>query len=334
MLRRAVYLLLTVALLLVGGCLPFAQARPPASGEPGVPLPDTSAQQALVRQYLELLAAERYADAWQLLSPDRQRRQPVASFEADWRARGRVALGRVGERFLWPADLDEVRADVWRDRPDGSGALERWRFWLAHLGSSVRVAEERPLDPTASSALSRSPEDVVHRFVIANYGRLWLRTITILHQEPFADGQVVIFRVLNPLLDRRTDPTPTAIVLFLRPHATGWEMAGGGGIGTIAEMDRYAVACAWTWLQFGADEPTEAAFSCTIEDPRVAVLELESVEGHHWVADVRGRRAVVFPYAWDMGSTWPAQQPRTIRLFDAAGRALDLPTSPVAGERP
>jgi hypothetical protein len=144
----------------------------------------------------------------------------------------------------------------------------------------------------------------------------------------------VIFRVLNPLLDRRPDPTSTAILLFLQPHGSGWQIAGGGGIGTIAEMDRDAVACAWTWLRFNTDQPTEAAFSCTIEDPRIAVIELDSVEGHRWVADVRGRRAVVFPYAWDMQSKWPAQQPRAIRLFDAAGRGLNLPTSPVAGEGP
>lgn len=41
----------------------------PASG--AWMLPDTSAQQAVVRQYLDLLAAERYPDAWRLLTPSR-----------------------------------------------------------------------------------------------------------------------------------------------------------------------------------------------------------------------------------------------------------------------
>jgi len=85
--------------------------------------------------------------------------------------------------------------------------------------------------------------------------------------------------------------------------------------------------------RFIAGEPTMAAFYCTVEDARVATIELDTVEGHRWRADVRGRRAVIFPYVWDMQSKWPTQQPRTIRLFGAAGQALNLPTSPLAGER-
>src|SRR5207302_8473459 len=103
-------------------------------------------------------------------------------------------------------------------------------------------------------------EEAVQRYVVGNYGPLWLPTVTILHQEPFVDGQVLVFRVLNPLLDGRAEPTPTAILIFLWPHDDGYQMAGGGAIGTIAEMDRYALACAWTWLRFIAGEPTIAAF--------------------------------------------------------------------------
>ena len=333
MVHSVVHPATAVALLLGAACVPVGRTSPPGTSASAAPLPDTSAQQALVHEYLDLVAAERYADAWQLLTPDRQRPEPPAAFEGAWRARGRLALGRVGGRFLWPADVDEVRADAWLDRPDGSGALERWSFRLALVGSTWRVVEERPLGPTGPATLPRSPDEAVRRFVIANYGPLWLPTVTILHQEPFADGHVVAFRVLNPLLDRRAEPTPTAILLFLRPRSDGWAFGGGGGIGTIAEMDRYAVACAWTWLRYGTGEPTVAAFYCTVEDPRGAAIELDSVEGHRWRADVRGRRAVLFPYAWDLQAKWPTQQPRAIRLVDAAGQALDLPTSPLAGER-
>src|SRR5919204_5099999 len=98
-------------------------------------------------------------------------------------------------------------------------------------------------------------------------------------------------------------------------------MAGGGAIGTMAPMDRYAASCAWTWLRFvdaQSGEPNTAAFYCTVEDPRVATLELERVEGGIPRTSVSGRRAAVFPYARDRERPWPAQQPKAIRLFDAA----------------
>ena len=110
-------------------------------------------------------------------------------------------------------------------------------------------------------------------------------------------------------------------------------MAGGGSIGTIIEMGRYAVACAWTWLRFIAGPPTVAAFYCTVEDPRVAAIELERADGAVQRVDVVGKRAVVFPYAWDMPSKWPAQQPHAIRLFDTTGAPLALMTSLSAGDR-
>ncbi len=48
--------------------------------------------------------------------------------------------------------------------------------------------------------------------------------------------------------------------------------------------------------------------------------------------EVASKRAVVFPYPWDMQTKWPPQQPRAIRLFDTAGALLALTTSPVAGQ--
>jgi hypothetical protein len=54
----------------------MATAWQPSDAQPlAVPgdywmLPDTSAQQAVVRRYLDLLSEERYADAWELLTPE------------------------------------------------------------------------------------------------------------------------------------------------------------------------------------------------------------------------------------------------------------------------
>jgi hypothetical protein len=161
---------------------------------------------------------------------------------------------------------------------------------------------------------------------------MYLAGFKVLHEEPFEDGRVVIFRTPNPLVDRfadrrEQDLRSTAILLFARRDGSGCAVAGGGVIGTVVLMDRHAVACAWTWLRFAEDAPTVAAFYCTVEDPRVAAIELETVEGHTWRAEVNGQRAVVFPYAWDLHSRWPAQQPRALRLFAAAGRPLELSTS-------
>ena len=183
--------------------------------------------------------------------------------------------------------------------------------------------------------MASTPTDLARTYVVANYGSLWLATLEVLQQEAFEDGQVVVFRVLNPLLEPKTaGPRPTAILLFARPQDGGWRMAGGGGIGTMVEMDRSAVGCAWTWLRFIAGEPTVAAFYCTVEDPHVAAIELERVDGAVQRREVVGQRAAVFPYAWDMGTKWPAQQPRAIRLFDTAGAPLALATSPTQGQQP
>jgi hypothetical protein len=42
-----------------------------------------------------------------------------------------------------------------------------------------------------------------------------------------------------------------------------------------------------------------------------------------------GKQAVFFPYAASFHTPWPSQHPAAIRLFDAADRPLDLPTTPV-----
>jgi hypothetical protein len=183
----------------------------------------------------------------------------------------------------------------------------------------------------SAGTLPRSPEEAVWQYVAGTWGPLSLPTLALRDQEPFADGQVVVFRVLHPLLNQRPNPTPAAILLFLQPHGRSWDMAAGGAIGTIAGMDRYAVSCAWTWLRDIVGEPTVAAFYCTVEDPRVTAIELERVDGAVQRVDATGKRAVLFPYAWEMRMKWTAQQPRAIHLLDAAGAPLALATSPVAG---
>ena len=64
-----------LVLVLSVACVPSWLAQVPVGSPSPTPLPDTSAQQAVVHQYLDLVAAERYADAWQLLTPERQRRE-------------------------------------------------------------------------------------------------------------------------------------------------------------------------------------------------------------------------------------------------------------------
>jgi hypothetical protein len=49
-------------------------------------LPDTTGQLALARRYLSLVAETRYADAWQLLTRERQVAEPLDEFVSAWRA--------------------------------------------------------------------------------------------------------------------------------------------------------------------------------------------------------------------------------------------------------
>ncbi|MBV8716197.1 MAG: hypothetical protein JOZ65_14130 [Chloroflexi bacterium] len=51
-------------------------------------LPHSSVQEALVRQYLDLVAAERYAQAWQPLTPEPPAARTPEAFAAECGARG------------------------------------------------------------------------------------------------------------------------------------------------------------------------------------------------------------------------------------------------------
>lgn len=311
----------------------------PASGAWMVP--DTSAQKAVVRQYLDLLAAERYADAWRLLSPSRQSDQSLDQFMTVWQLRGRVVVtegrGSLAKTLLWPAAVDQVRARFWVQEPH-SGGEQIWSFVVVRSGGAWRIGEEQNLGALAVDLPpDGSPVEAVEHAVRVRYGPIWLPSVTILHNEPYEDGRVIIFRVLNPLLEpTEGGPHPTAIMYYLRPGQGGWSFAGGGTIGTIVVTGVSPVACAWTWLRFPvSDDPDDsatAAFYCTIEDSRVATIELERVDGTVQRTNVLGKQSVVFPYTASFHTPWPAQHPAAIRLFDAAGQPLDLPTSPVESE--
>lgn len=174
-----------------------------------------------------------------------------------------------------------------------------------------------------------SPADLARRQVVFIYGGLnGLRTMEILDQQPFEDGQLVTFRVLNTHM--KPSPRPTAIIVFAHPLSPfGWEAIGGGSIGTVAAMDtNEAVSCAWEWLRPTA--PTIAGFYCVVQDRRVATIELIRVDGGVQHVQLSGRRVAVFPYPWDFGARWPAQQPQALRLYDENGGLLNLPTSPLA----
>ena len=89
-----------------------------------------------------------------------------------------------------------------------------------------------------------------------------------------------------------------------------------------------SVSCAWEWLRLTA--PTIAGFYCVVQDRRIAAIELTRVDGTVQRVELNGRRVAVFPYPWDFGARWPAQQPQALRLHDGNGALLDLPTSPLA----
>lgn len=304
-------------------------------------LPDTRAQQAVVDQYLHLLANGRYADAWRLLTPSRQAEQPLDRFTAAWQLRGKVFLpdgqSQWAKIFLWPAAIDNVRASF-VIRQKQSASEQRWSFTLAQSGGAWRIAGEQPDTALAAGEPSAgSPVEAIERAIRINYGPIYVPSITTLYDEPYEDGRVIIFRVLDPLLEPKEEgPLPAVILYYLRPDRGSWTIAGGGSIGTIIGTGIDPVACAWTWLRFpdsqSPDAPATAAFYCTVEDPRVATVELQRVDGAIQRADVLGKQAVVFPYPAAFQPLWPAQHPAAIRLFDASGRPLNLPTRPVGSQ--
>jgi len=293
---------------------------------------DTGPQQTVVRRYLDLIEADQYAAAWQMLTPERQQRQSVQLFEAAWRALGQVEYG-TGVPFLWPGAVDQIGAEVFLLKAN-SVARTDLAMSLAPVGGAWRIAAERR-EFVVDDPLPTSLPAEFRRGVGRGYGPLWASTVRVIDREPFEDGQIIIYRYLDPLLGSTPHVTaPIAMLEYARPTAGGWQALGGGAIGTLAAVDRYAVSCAWTWLRFGgaalADQPDLAAFYCIVADPRVATVELVRQDGAAMGQDVAGQQAVVFPYAWDFQSKWPAQQPRAIHLFDARGQPLALTTSPVA----
>jgi hypothetical protein len=233
----AITVLTALTVLFGAGCGPVrstSSAQAPMAPE----LPDTRPQLALVRQYVDLIAAERYTDAWQLISPVRQVLEPPEAFTANWRAWGHVGPEREGFPFLWAADVNQVRADLWLQDSTGSVSLQRVAFDLVQADGAWRVLDEHGRghhERTETSTIASVPVEVARGYVAVNYGPMWLQTLEVLAQEPFEGGQVVVFRVLSPSLDRKSEATPAAILLYARTQSGGWVMAGGGGIGTVAE---------------------------------------------------------------------------------------------------
>ncbi|MBV8716904.1 MAG: hypothetical protein JOZ65_17735 [Chloroflexi bacterium] len=113
-----------------------------------------------------------------------------------------------------------------------------------------------------------SPVEVAERFVLLNYGSSELDSFQVLHQEPFGDGQLVVFRFFNSRLSGGA--RPTAVLVRARPRGYIWEQAGGGAIGTVAVVDAgYAVSCAWTWIDLdGSAAASTAGFYCAVDDSR------------------------------------------------------------------
>jgi hypothetical protein len=226
-------------------------------------LSDTRAQQAVARRYLELLAADRDADAWHPLTPSRQSAQLLDQFTAAWQARGRVFMthGEVpyAKTFLWPAAVDMVHASFTLRKPH-MFEWQTWSFTVAQHGGSWRIGEEQFLGQLAvEDPPAGSPIEVVEHAVREGYGPIYAPSITILYDEPYEDGRVIIFRVLNPLLEPKEEGLrPSAILYYLLPDQGDWKFAGGGAIGTIVETGVVPVTCAWTWLHLPTIEQSQA----------------------------------------------------------------------------
>lgn len=171
---------LLVLLMTISGCaLPSLHAVAQPAGLAA--LPDTSAQQALVRQYVADLAAGRHADAWHLLTPQRQGRESVDQCAAQWRQR-EVILPKSGNLVIWPAAIDEIR--VWATVKGSRGAgREVIAFTLSKVDGQWRVADEKKTSPppnTAPGTLPTSPAAFARQSVAAEYGSLYLATFRML----------------------------------------------------------------------------------------------------------------------------------------------------------
>lgn len=354
---RSVFIMLIVVAMLVA-CSPSAPAggTPPA-GAPsrvapsGMPT-DAKKQEDLVRRYLALVGDGRYDEAWGLLSGARQRGESAARLADRWRTRGAVQLDRGGGAIVWLADEREIWARFWVAGGGGAGGVEEWSFALIEEDGAWRIDGEGRRVPGELSP-AQTPQDLAHAYITALFGPRWTATLVQLSDDPYADGRVLVFRLLDPTTGE--EPQPIAMPIVARP-AVGrgiWTLAGGGGLGSVAPVGRYAVSCARTWLSppgFAAGgepgsppavaaTPTAAldpgsrgvaAFFCTIEDPRVAALEVVRLGGETAQRPATGRGAVVFPF--DELSSTAGPCPQAIRLFTAAGEVLSLPTSPtIAG---
>lgn len=288
---------------------------------------DTATQQALVSNYLHLIHDHRYAEAWALLSPERQKREPLDRFVDDWRTRGEVSFAYPTALVTWPAAYDDVRAMVVLMH-ENSGGRETLDVKLVPVQGQWRIDDERVWGPSARSAPLAPPtvEGLIRDAVLFRWGSLWVPTMRILESEPFRDGRIVIYRALVPSNHDQDVIYREVVLEYARSYDGGWGFFGGGYIGTVIGIDpRDAVQCAWTWISL-ADGV--AGFYCLVQDPRVATVELVRTDGGVMRQDVNGRQAIVFPYSWDAShQRWPDQQPRAIRIFDSRGQSLDLPTS-------
>jgi len=324
--------LLCLALLFLGGCA--LRPRPPADGVGAADAlalavaRDTSAQQALVGDYLHLVHDHRYADAWELLSPERQKRESLDQLVASWRSRGEVSFAYPPALVTWPGAYDEVRAMVVLMR-ENDGSRTQMIFTLVPVQGNWRITGERAVLPSTGPEPPppRTIDQLIRHGIDTTWGSLWVPTARILEQEPFQDGQIVLYRVLVPSNDDQGSIYREVLLAFVRPYQGGWGFFGGGYIGTVISIDaRYAVQCAWTWISM---RDGVAGFYCLVQDPRIATVELVRKDGGVMRQLVNGRPAIAFPYLWDEGhKRWPDQHPRAIHLYDSRGRPLDLPMFP------
>ena len=356
---RSGFLLVTlIAAAMLVACSPAVPAGgvPPAGTATRVGLnaspTDTRERVGLVRRYLALVSERRYDEAWELLSAARRRGESAPRLADRWRARGAVQLDRGDGAAIWLADELEVRSRFWVDQSRGAGGIEQWSFTLIEEDGIWRIdAEGRwglgELSPAPT------PQDLARAYITALYGPLWAATLVQLSEDPYTDGHVLVFRLLDPTIGEVPQSVAMPIVALSAAGRGGWTLSGGGGLGSVAPVGRYAASCARTWLSppgfearggtalpsavaatpAATGEPGPrgvAAFFCTVEDPRVATVEVVLPGGAVERRPAAGRQAVVFPFQDRAGAAVPC--PQAIRLFDVSGEILPLPTSPEIAE--